>query len=193
MISRLSLVVFIAFLADAEIPNNFSNLPLRFELGHDKSGHAKFLARGKGYTLFLTDSCALLQSPSAAIRMKMVGANPSATITPQQPQPGETNYLIGNDPKRWRTGVTGYARVEYRGIYPGIDLVYYGKQGHLEYDFVIAPGADPRKIRIAFDGTASLAVDKNGDLIVSSSGQPLSFRKPVLYQIKIFMRRAGSI
>jgi uncharacterized protein (TIGR03437 family) len=185
MISRIFLVVFAACVAvNAELTkNDFGNLPLRFEPALDKSSPAKFLARGKGYTLFLTDTGAILQSPSAAIRLKIVGANPSATITPQQPLPGATNYLIGNDPSKWRTSVTGFARVEYRGIYPGIDLVYYGKEGHLEYDFVLAPKADPRKIQIAFDGAVSLAIDKNGDLIVSASGQALRFRKPVLYQI----------
>src|SRR5271168_5230804 len=98
MISRIFLVVFAACLAvNAELTkNDFGNLPLRFELAPDKGSPAKFVARGKGYTLFLTDTGAMLQSPSAAIRMKMAGANPSATITPQQPLPGETNYLIGN-------------------------------------------------------------------------------------------------
>jgi Beta-propeller repeat len=185
VISKIFLFVFAACVAvNAELTkNDFGNLPLRFEPIPDKSGPARFLARGNGYTLFLSDNGAFLQSPAASVRMKMVGANPSASIMAQQPLPGATNYLIGNDPSKWRTGVTGFARVEYRGIYSGIDLVYYGKEGHLEYDFVIAAGADPRKIRIAFDGAARLALDKNGDLVVSASGQTLSFRRPVLYQI----------
>ena len=132
---------------------SLASLPLRFEPSgesseHAHSEHAQFLARGNGYTLYLTDSGAILEAPSATIRMKMVGGIPSPTITPQRPLPGMTNYLIGNDPLRWRTGVAGFARVEYLSVYPGIDMVYYGNQQQLEYDFVVAPGADPRRSRL---------------------------------------------
>jgi len=154
---KLSLVIFVACLANAEIPGNFGNLPLRFERASDATGHAKFVTRGNEYALVLTDSGAILQSPSGTVRMRIVGGNPLASITPGEPLPGVSNYLIGNDASKWRTGVAGFARVEYRGIYPSIDLVCYGKEGHLEYDFAIAPGADPRKVRIVFDGAAGLA------------------------------------
>ncbi len=181
--SRLSLVIFVAYLAaNAEIPASFGNLPLRFEPAQDASGLAKFVTRGNGYTFFLTESGAILKSPYATVRMKMAGGNPSPGITPQEPLPGVSNYLIGNKSSKWRTGVAGFARVKYNGIYPGIDLVYYGKEGRIEYDFVIAPGADPRKIRIVFDGATGLTIDSNGDLVVRAAGKPLRFRKPVLYQ-----------
>jgi uncharacterized protein (TIGR03437 family) len=181
---KLSLVALLASLfVHAETNPSFGNLPLRFEPTQDSSEHAQFLARGNGYTLFLTERGAILKSRSATIHMKMAGGNPSPSITPQGSLPGATNYLIGNDPSKWRTGVAGFARVEYHAIYPGIDLVYYGNQRQLEYDFVVAPGADPRRIRIAFDGAENLKLDPGGDLIMRASGQRLRFRQPVLYQM----------
>ena len=86
----------------------------------------------------------------STLRMKLVGANPNAVATGGDELPGKTNYFIGNNPKKWRTNVPTYAKVKYKGVYPGIDLVYYGNQGgRLEYDFVVAPGANPNVI--AFD------------------------------------------
>jgi hypothetical protein len=159
-----------------------ANLPLRFEPARDPGDHVKFVAHGQGYTLFLVDSGAILKSGSATLNMRMTGGSPSPGLAAGELLPGVTNYLIGNDPSRWRTGMAGFARIEYRAIYPGIDLVYYGDQGQLEYDFVVAPGADPRQIRIAFDGATSLRVDKDGDLLLRASGESWRFRKPVLYQ-----------
>ena len=81
--------------------------------------------------------------------MKLVGANPHATVSGVDELPGKSNFFIGNDPKKWRSNVPTYAKVKYEGVYSGIDLVYYGNQQQLEFDFVVAPGADPR--RIGFD------------------------------------------
>ena len=93
---------------------------------------------------------------------------------------GVVNYLVG-DVSRWRRNVPAYARVHYRGVYPGIDLVFYGNQGQLEYDFVVAPQADPAAIRLAFEGT-TLKVDAGGDLVGAVDGGSIRMRKPVLYQ-----------
>ncbi|MBI4464852.1 MAG: SBBP repeat-containing protein [Acidobacteria bacterium] len=89
----------------------------------------------------------------AVLRMRLVGANPAPEITGMEELPGKVNYFIGNDPEKWRTNVATYAKVLYEDVYPGIDVVYYGNQRQLEYDFVVAPGADPRAIRLAFLGT----------------------------------------
>src|SRR3982074_3815304 len=139
----------------------YRKFPLSFEANQGQADkRVKFLARGLGYTLFLTDQEAVLALPqvtpaaekqsskdsTAVLRMKLVGANPSARILGVNRQPGSSNYFIGNDPARWQTNVANSSRVSYSNAYPGIDLVYYGNQQQLEYDFVVAPGADPRAI-----------------------------------------------
>jgi hypothetical protein len=131
------------------------------------------------------------QAP-AVFRMKLVGANPHAKVTGLEELPGKSNYFIGNDPKKWRTKVPNYAKVKYKDVYPGVDLVYYGNEGQLEYDFLVAPGADPRQIALDL-GTAlapskgtdkryPLRIDPNGELVVGTDGGEVIFHKPVVYQ-----------
>ena len=113
------------------------------------------------------------QRPSAAVlRMKLEGANAAAKVTGLQELPGKSNYFIGHDPKKWRTNVPNYARVKYADIYPGVDLVYYGNQRQLEYDFVVQPGADPQQVAFQIaesdaggSDTATLKLSGTGDLI----------------------------
>jgi hypothetical protein len=130
------------------------------------------------------------------LRLKLLNADPNATITGARELPGKVNYFLGNDPKKWRTNVPTYGEVRYRSVYPGIDLVYYGNQGgQLEYDFVVAPGADPRSILLAVDATAQVGskqkpvgsgrpkIASNGDLVVRADGDhEVRFRKPFVYQ-----------
>src|SRR5215472_4456344 len=128
--------------------------------------------------------------PNTVLRMKLVGASPNASVTGTNELPGKSNYLIGNNPKKWRTNVPNYTRVEYKGVYPGVNLVYYGNQGQLEYDFVVAPGADPSQIALEL-GTgqskiqnAQSKIDVNGDLLVQTEGGEVRFHKPVVYQMQ---------
>jgi hypothetical protein len=120
--------------------------------------------------------------------MKLVGADPRAKVTGLEELPGKSNYFIGNDPKKWRTNVPNYAKVKYANVYPGVDLVYYGNQGKLEYDFVVSPGADPGAITLALDAGQSKIqnrkskIDKSGDLVVATDGGEVIFHKPVVYQ-----------
>ena len=116
--------------------------------------------------------------------MKLLGASASAAVTGAEELPGKSNYFIGNDPTKWRTNVPNYAKVKYQNVYPGVDLVYYGTQGgQLEYDFVVAPGADAHSIGLSFQGAAKIRVDKGtGDLVLALAGSELRFRKPVVYQ-----------
>jgi hypothetical protein len=104
------------------------------------------------------------QEPEQAsvLRMKLIGANPAAPVTGLDELPGKTNYFIGNDPAKWRTNVPTYAKVRYENVYSGIDLVYYGNQRQLEYDFVVSPGADPRAIRLSFPSRANPSRDREG-------------------------------
>lgn len=108
-------------------------------------------------------------SSQAVLRIRLLGANPVSEIAGEEELPGKSNYFFGNDPSRWKTNVPHYAKVRYRNIYPGMDLVYYGapgKSGQLEYDFVVSPGADPNKIGLAFEGAVRLELDPKGDLVL---------------------------
>lgn len=165
-------------------------LPLIFEPNLGQSDSAvKFISRGPGYNLFLDQTGAVLATPAPhrshnentldAVRMTLVGANPAASLAGSEPLPGKTNYFIGNDPKKWRTGVEQFAGVRYRSVYPGIDLVFYGNQGRLEYDFKVAPGANPAQAELQFDGASKLELS-GGDLVLKGSGVRL--QAPRVYQ-----------
>ena len=188
----------------------YGRLPLQFEPNVGQTDpRVRFLSHGRGYTLFLTDSQAVLsltgaraQYPGSAvggsglpgdrqsrtenrgskIEMRLVGAIRHPQSAGLDPLPGKVNYLTGRDPRKWRTNIPTYAKVRCRGVYPGIDLLYYGSQQQLEYDFVVAPGADPERIRLAFSGADGLSVDPAGDLVVRLAGGEVRFRKPHVYQ-----------
>ena len=148
----------------------------------------KFLARGEGYILFLTNNDAVFSMGKAAhstsvMRMSLLGANQKPSFAGLEELPAESNYLIGNRPENWHVNIPNYAKVAERNIYPGIDLVYYGTQRQLEYDFVVAPGASPSKIQIAFKGAKNLHTNADGDLVLSVSGSDdVLLHKPVAYQ-----------
>src|SRR5215475_12349543 len=125
----------------------------------------------------------IAQPPNTVLRMKLVGASPNVRVMGSDELPGKSNYLIGNDPKKWRTKVPNYARVEYGEVYSGVNLVYYGNQGQLEYDFVVAPGADPSQITLEL-GTGQSKIDVNGDLLVQTETGEVRFHKPVVYQMQ---------
>ncbi len=159
-------------------------LPLSFEANHGQTDpQVKFLSRGNGYNLFLTATEAVLRnSQSAILRMKLVNANPASQIEGLDELPGKSNYFIGSDPQQWRAGVTNYAKVKYREVYPGVDLVYYGHERQLEYDFILAPGADPKQIKLAFDGAARMRIDGDGDLALGTAAGEVRQHRPVIYQ-----------
>ena len=157
---------------------------------------ARFRARGSGYSLFLTDGEAvfrLRRSPRAhaaksgaaaetTLRMKLLGANPQPQIAGEDGLPGTVNYFRGSDPTRGRTNVPTYAKVRYSRVYPGIDLLYYGNQRRLEYDFVVAPRADPGRIMLAFAGAKRARLNSTGDLKLELESGSLRWRRPVCYQ-----------
>jgi len=126
---------------------------------------------------------------TAVLRAKLLGANPKATAVGEEPLPGHSNYFIGSDKSRWRTGVPQYAKVRYRDVYPGIDLVYYGNQRQLEYDFVVAAGADPSRIRFAYSGAKKIRIDERGDLRIATRNGDLAQHKPLVYQFVDGRRR----
>jgi hypothetical protein len=180
--------------ASAEV--EYGKLPLSFEANQGQTDpQVRFTARGAGYSLFLTDSAAVLtlarpatqaQSTytSDAIRMELVRSRRNASIAGTEQLPGTVNYFAGSDSSRWHTGVPTYARVRYSDVYDGIDLVYYGNQSRLEYDFVVKPKADPRAIRLHFTGADRLILTPAGDLALKGIHGPVFFYKPIVYQVR---------
>ena len=205
-------------LSIATVQSTYGKLPFSFEANHGQwDSSVQFVTRRPGHTLFLTPSTAVLtlragkgkaergaenitqykslRSPSpishSVVRMSFAGADPQAEVVGLDPLPGIVNYFIGDDPSKWRTNIPTYEKVGYKDLYPGIDLVYYGNQGQLEYDLVVAPGADPNQITLTFDGAEQIAVDEQGDLILTlpqssnetaESAATLRLHKPVIYQ-----------
>ena len=186
-----------------------SQLPLSFERNQGQTDpRVRFLTRSGDNTLFFTASEAVFTMPApakhsapaqhtlrkrgtpsesdkftrAALRMQMIGADPKAVTVQQQPLPGRINYFLGNDSSRWHAGVPTFGRVGFHGIYPGVDLAYYGNQQHLEYDFVVDPHADPRQIQLHFAGAQGVHVNSAGDLVVRTAGREMKWQKPMVYQ-----------
>ena len=117
------------------------------------------------------------------VRMQLAGANSAAEPVGVDRLPGTSNYFLGNDPARWRSDIPNYAKVRYGGVYPGVDLVYYGNQRQLEYDFVVAPGASIQPIGLHFAGAKRLRLDGDGNLAIVAANGSISFRKPAIYQM----------
>lgn len=118
----------------------------------------------------------------AVLRMHFVGANPAPQVVGLMPLPGQVHYFRGSDPRQWRTHIPTYANGKYQAVYPGVDIIFYGHQGHLEYDFLVAPGADPRRIILSFEGADRLTIDPQGDLVLHVGGSYVRLPKPVISQ-----------
>jgi hypothetical protein len=167
---------------------NLSKLPLAFEENRGQAPPAvDFLARGRGYTVALSNGNARIslrreKAPAAAVDLHLIGARAKPAPGACKRLPGKVNYFIGNDPARWRADVPTFERIEYRRVYPGIDLAYYGNRGRLEYDFIVTPGADLGAIRLAVDGARKLSLNRAGDLLIETAGGAVEFRKPTTYQ-----------
>jgi hypothetical protein len=177
----------------ARVREAYGRLPIRFEANAGQlDTKVKFLSRGAGYSLFLTQSEAALTLPRAksrgdgasqtTMRMKLIGADPAARMEGLDRLPGRSNYIIGKDASRWRRNVLSFGKVRYHSVYPGIDMIYYGDQRQIEYDFVLAPGADPNLIRLGFDGVDKIEIDAQGDLVLKTASGEVRQRKPVAYQ-----------
>jgi hypothetical protein len=194
--------------AQGKILDRYSKLPLSFEVNEGQTdAKVKFLSRGPGYTLFLTGDEAvfslrgskaggvalparhqstpmLVPTANAVLRMKLRNSNHAAKVTGVDELAGTSNYFIGNDPAKWRTNVPTYAKVKYGGIYSGIDLVYYGNQRQLEYDFIVGPGGDPHRIMFDIRGAKRIRRDAHGDLVLKMGEGEVRWHKPVVYQEK---------
>jgi hypothetical protein len=170
----------------------YGQLPLSFEANVGQvDPQVDFISRGSGYTLYLTPREALLAlrtrsvssttsdaSPRAMLRMKFLGSETKPRVSAHEQLPGKVNYFIGKDSTRWRTGISTYAKVAYENLYPGVDLVYYGNQRQLEFDFIVHPGTDPDIIALSFEGADQLKVDAQGELVLHTRDGEIRQRKP---------------
>jgi List-Bact-rpt repeat protein/Big-like domain-containing protein len=181
------------------------SLPLFFEANKGQTDPSvRFLSRSAGYTLFLTPTETVLaesktqmgegggwgggipeikSTAASFVRMQLLGANPSPTMAGLEELPGKVNYLIGGDRAKWQTEVSLFSRVRTEQVYPGVDLLFHGDDGQLEYDFIVAPGADPSKIAFRIRGAAHIEIDSHGDLVLHTSDSDFRMRKPVIYQM----------
>jgi RHS repeat-associated protein len=183
---------------------NYGRVPLRFEPNAGQADpQVRYISRGNGYAMYFTPTKIVLaldvstnasesQRPFplrkpphhqfAPAYLEFENANRDTVISAEQTLPEKINYFIGNDPAQWRTGISAFGRIRYQNIYPGIDLAFYGNQSHLEYDFAVAPGANPKAIVLKLEGADNAAIEANGDLVFSVKGQRTYFRRPAVYQ-----------
>lgn len=169
----------------------FARRPLAFEVNQGQvRGRSDFLARGRGHTLLLNATQATLKMRDGVdLRMKLSGGNPDARPQAMDRLRGKMNYLTGRDSRAWRTGIPTFQKIQYKNVYPGIDVVYYGNQDRLEYDFVVAPGADPGLIRLDFEGARHIEVEPAGGLVLETGVGSVHQRPPTVYQIVHGVRR----
>jgi hypothetical protein len=187
----------------------FGSLPLSFEQNQGQAdSQVRFLSRRAGFSAFFKEneadfvlarqstgrestSQALVREnagqhggPSTAdlLRMRLLNANSATTLSGTDRLPGAVNYFVGSDPANWHTGLPTFAQLKYAGVYPGIDLVYHGSGGRLEFDFQVAPGANANAIQFRFEGARKLKLDRQGNLVIIASNGDISFQKPVVYQ-----------
>jgi hypothetical protein len=175
---RLALLVALSLGLGGASADTFVHPSLRFEALPDQASQPRdFLARSNGPGVRVSAHGATF----GALRMQFAGADLAAHGSGIGPLSATSNYLIGSDPGKWRTNVPNFSQLRFEGVYPGVDLLYKSEGSRLEYDFAVAPHADPAAIRIVFP-RAAVALDEHGDLLVKSGKQSLRFRAPVAYQ-----------
>ena len=205
--------------ARARAHRAYGRLPLSFEENRGQSdARVRFLSQGQGYRVFVTaaETVLVLRQPSTltptpleksaaaqtrhadgagstpptVLTMRLIGANPGTQSAGMEELPGKVNYFIGNNPARWQKDVRTYAKVESRNVYPGIDMIHRGNQRQLEYDFVVAPGADPADIRVAFSGMQQMHLEVGGDLVLTTTAGEIRQHKPYIYQERAGVKQA---
>jgi len=183
----------ISTISKSRVTAEYGALPLSFEKNEGQADpSAKFLAHGQGYSLALTRDGAILglykqtseesrSRAEATCRIKLVGANPNPQIVGTEELPGKVNYILGNDPKKWRTNLPTFAKVIYKDVYPGIDMVYRGDHGKLEFDFIVHPGADPKLIQLEDLGAQAHVLNDSGNISYEYAGGRITLSRPFSY------------
>ena len=171
----------------------YGKLPLAFTANAGQTdARVRYSAQGAGFSVFLTRREAMLslQRPGkqrrgrgVALALRFLGSNRNVAIRGERPGPGRVNYLLGNDPAKWRTGLRTYERVVYRNLWPGVDMVFAGQNGELKYEFLVRPGARVRDIRLAYRGAKRLSLDRQGNLRIGTSLGVLTDTRPLSYQL----------
>jgi uncharacterized protein (TIGR03437 family) len=158
-------------------------IPFSFEA---RPADGSYIAHAPGAGLLLSRRGVQLQFQNGkrqgTLGIRFEGANRSFTLKAADPLPGRANYFMGPDPAQWRTNVQQFGRVVYQGVYPGIDVQFRGDPRHLEYDWMLAPGADPRSIGLAFEGVQSIRVDDAGELVLVTATSEIRQQKPAIFQ-----------
>jgi len=178
----------------ARVKESYSKIPLSFVVNHGQADKdVKFISRGSGYSLALASTTFTLAvadtrnknneaSRASVMQATLLGGNAAAKLSGLERLITKTNYFIGSDPRQWKTNLPNFAKVKYSGVYPGVDLVFYGNQNLLEYDFTVAPGSDPGVIALGFDGITNMRIDEKGDLLLRTDAGEIRQSRPVVYQ-----------
>ena len=178
----------------ARVKESYSKIPLSFVANHGQADKkVKFTSRGSGYSLALTATTFTLavadqrnkkneESSTSLLQATLLGGNAAAKLTGLERLLTTTNYFIGSDPRNWKTNIPNYAKVKYSDVYRGVDLVFYGNQNLLEYDFIVSPGANPGVIALGFEGLTGMRVDEKGDLLLRTDAGEIRQSKPIVYQ-----------
>jgi hypothetical protein len=192
------------------IAGSYGRLPLSFEENRGQTDpQVKFLARGSGYSIFLTPTEAVLKlrdpkrSPHrpttdrssekfSALRIRLKDANPAPDLEGMARLPGKSNYYIGRDPKKWRPKIPTFASVRVKSVYPGVNLIYRGEQGRLEYDLEVSPKADPSRLKLEIEGARKLALNAARDLVIYTASGNVIQHAPLIYQTIAGQRRPVS-
>lgn len=189
--------------ANANQPSSMSSasainrLPLMFESNRGQSdASVRFLSRGAGFQAFFRDSSATIvvgkraSVQSSRVEISLIGSSRKVRPIAEDRLLGTTNYLLDGDAAQFVTDVESFSRIRYEPVYPGVDLIYYGTQGALEYDLVVAPHADPHKIKLGFAGVDNIRLSRDGELVLQTPSGDIAFRKPIAYQVLAGKRRA---
>jgi hypothetical protein len=175
---------------------SLGRLPLVFEPNQGQSENdVQFLARGNAYTVLLKQGKAIFMFSPEPTRTKDLKGNQPSSLTLELLHsndkskaggldllPGKSNYFIGKHPSDWHVGISQFGKVTFKSIYPGIDVVYHGSDGELEYDFVLAPNSDPAALNFRVSGMYQVLVEEDGGLCIHASAGTVTLHKPVIYQ-----------
>jgi hypothetical protein len=172
-----------------QILKNYGKLPLTFTQNAGQThSSVRYYTHGSGYGLFFTPAEAVFTffekraTEGVTLALQFLGANPAVNLDGRYEESGKVNYFIGNDPAKWHTGLSTYREIVYGDLWAGVDLIFYGQNGQLKYDFIIQPGVNVDDIQLTYRGADGLSLDEEGNLLIITSLGVLTEERPVSYQ-----------